>query len=779
MAHRPRPASRLRSQGGGDPGSGSPLALVRAPAPGARPGLVPGVVLGIALGIAVCIALDATLGTERAIAQDLDLFGPGGSGATRSPFVVPPPPDPAALLEEEEEASTAPATRPVAAPAVQSTLFITIGTFAAEAEARATAAAAPTASIRVVPFQDGGISRYRVLIGPYDDPDTAAQDLATLRSIGYPGAEIVSLDAATASRTTPPTPLAPAPAAAPVSAPTPGSGTAADSASAGGLPDAGPPPPPPEPTDAEPTVTVRQFIFVGDTAVPSQLPPRTVEGGAPVEVVGVELLQDPDFVARVAPYLDRPLTFEDLNEMMAEAIAFLRERQRPVVDVFLTQDSLQQDRIVVLVLEGRVGRIVVEGNEHFSDQLIASAIRANAGDPIEADRLSEDLRWVNDNPFRSVDLIYRPGQIPGATDLVLAVNDSFPLRVYGSYTNSGNDLIGENLWSAGINYGNAFELDHRLLYQFTTADNPERFQSHFLSYSIPLPWYQMLRLATSVSRTDVQIDDFLSQNGTNIILEGSYRIPIRRPDVIDGFQHSALIGLTYKRIESDLEFGGVSVQTQAPEQLLMELLYEATWQTEIGVIAGNLGLSISPGDLTSDNTDAVFNASRFNASARYATIYGGVTGDILLPHDFVWRSSISGQVSSTNLLSSQQLPLTGASGVRGFPESQYAADSGVVIRNELYTPSIELLPRLESVFEDADLPNDSLQFLAFLDYAYGDQHTALDIDPHPVSIASAGIGLRYSIFPWLSLRADYAWELGDFAGNGTDEQLHLGIVIGN
>ncbi|MEQ9813075.1 MAG: ShlB/FhaC/HecB family hemolysin secretion/activation protein [Azospirillaceae bacterium] len=718
------------------------------------------------LPLLAATALSLAHAAERAAAQDLDLLGPGGSSATQSPFVVPPPPDPAALLEREDDAGAAAATtRPAATGAVSGpALFISIGSYAAEADAAAAADAAPTASIRVVPFADGGATVYRVLIGPYDDPDTAGQDLTTLRSIGYENAGLVTADAATAGGAS--TPLRP-----------PATATGAGDTA---LPDAGPPPPSaPAATAAEPTVTVRQFVFVGDTAVPDTLPPRTTEGGAAVEIVGVELLQDPDFIARVTPYLDRPLTFEDLNEMMAEAIAFLRERQRPVVDVFLTRDSLQQDRIVVLVLEGLVGRIVVEGNEHFSDRLIASAIRANAGDPIEADRLSEDLRWVNDNPFRSVDLIYRPGQIPGATDLVLAVNDSFPLRVYGSYTNAGNDLIGENLWSAGINYGNAFELDHRLLYQFTTADDPEDFHSHFLSYSIPLPWYQMLRLATSISRTDVQIDEFFSQTGTNIILEGSYRIPIRRPDVIDGFQHSALIGLTYKRIESDVEFGGVSVGTQAPEQLLMELLYEATWQTEIGVIAGNLGLSISPGDLTSDNTDAVFNASRFNASARYATIYGGVTGDILLPYDFVWRSSISGQVSSTNLLSSQQLPLTGASGVRGFPESQYAADSGVVIRNELYTPSIQVLPRLESVFEDADLPNDSLQFLAFLDYAYGDQHTALDIDPHPVSIASAGLGVRYSIFPWLSLRADYAWELGDFAGNGRDEQLHLGVVIGN
>lgn len=43
---------------------------------------------------------------------------------------------------------------------------------------------------------------------------------------------------------------------------------------------------------------------------------------------------------------------------------------------------------------------------------------------------------------------------------------------------------------------------------------------------------------------------------------------------------------------------------------------------------------------------------------------------------------------------------------------------------------------------------------------------------------STGVGLRYAIAPYLTLRADYGWQLkGLTATDDLDSRLHVGFVL--
>ncbi|OAG77887.1 hypothetical protein Amal_00858 [Acetobacter malorum] len=83
----------------------------------------------------------------------------------------------------------------------------------------------------------------------------------------------------------------------------------------------------------------------------------------------------------------------------------------------------------ICVEEYRLGQITVSGNRWFSDRIIRNASNLHPKDTLALQNLQADLAWINGNPFRTVDMIYRPGQKAGTTDVDLQVSDRFP-RLY-------------------------------------------------------------------------------------------------------------------------------------------------------------------------------------------------------------------------------------------------------------------------------------------------------------------------------------------------------------
>jgi hemolysin activation/secretion protein len=549
-----------------------------------------------------------------------------------------------------------------------------------------------------------------------------------------------------------------------------------------------------------PALQIGQLIFVGGEFQGEEAVRRGQAGigGRAVEVIGFPLLDDPEFRTLIQPFIGRSFGggegIESLNTVLRETIAYLREQDRPVVDALIPQQDFgavgagAPVPVIIQVVEGEVGRLEVEGNEYFADEQIAGAVRANNGDPIDSADFAEDLRFVNSNYFRNVDLVYRPGPTVGSTDVVLRTRDRLPLRVFSSYSNTGSEATGLNRYSVGLNAGDLFALGHQLDYSYTFADNPANSSTHFIAYTIPLPWLHRLVLTGTYGGTEADLDAFFRQTESRYGVSATYFIPLPQPpDLLgldlDDYQHEFALGYEYSRSDSELAFDSAIVSQSAVEENVFNALYQATYRQNDAILSLALGLRASPGGLTSENDREAFEAARPFSSP--SNLVGNARMDY---SNFLWDSDVlvdlrlRGQLASTNLQDNRRFSIAGAYGVRGFDDGEYTGDSGFVANLEVYTPETEVLGLL---FDDLQDPvyggrlTDSLRGLAFIDYGYADVHTAVATDPHPVDIASAGIGLRYNIFPWVNLRADYAWEIGDYAGDGTDDRLHLLLTVGN
>ena len=173
-------------------------------------------------------------------------------------------------------------------------------------------------------------------------------------------------------------------------------------------------------------------------------------------VTGIAILQQEDFRDRLQPYWGNPATMATLNRISRDVIDYYRREGFPVVNVVVPRQTVRDGVVQFVVTEARVGKVIVEGAKWFNPDKFKDEVSLREGDKVDGDQLQEDVRWLNQNPFRQTELAFQPGEAPGTTDVILGVNDRMPLRFFFTYDNYGIDLTGKNRLSTGFNFGNMF-----------------------------------------------------------------------------------------------------------------------------------------------------------------------------------------------------------------------------------------------------------------------------------------------------------------------------------
>jgi hemolysin activation/secretion protein len=509
------------------------------------------------------------------------------------------------------------------------------------------------------------------------------------------------------------------------------------------------------------TPVLRGLVFVAD---PSAVKSDGVSDEG-VQLAAVPLLDTPAFREKLASRLGRPLTLDGLNAITREALLALRAADRPVVDVVAPQQNISTGTIQILVAEGRLGEVRAEGNRWFSAESLTREVSIAPGASIPGSVLMDDLAWLNQNPFRRVDLVFARGEGAGETDVILRTQDRRPWRVYAGYDNSGTPLTDEDRLFAGFNLGDVFNVGHQLNYQFTTSPDVEKMVAHSASYVARLPWRHTLTVFGShaESRPDIPLFDL---EGVSWQLGLRYRVPLRS---WRGIEHAVTAGVDFKRSDNDLAFGGAAVFAQSVDVAQLVLGYEASLPDSLGATSLGLTVALSPGGIGGRNDDVDYTSVRADAEARYA--YARLTLERItkLPASFAWVVRGEAQVASTNLLGSEQLGFGGASSLRGYDEREANGDSGFILVNELRGPSFAVIKGVE----------DRLTPLAFIDGGVAVIKDPLPGEEHTRELLSAGVGLRYTMATWLTAQADYGWQLRDsgISPTGDNSRAHVSVTV--
>ncbi len=483
---------------------------------------------------------------------------------------------------------------------------------------------------------------------------------------------------------------------------------------------------------------------------------------------------EPAFRSLVTPYLGQSLTRGKLATLITDIIVYYRHHDRPVVDVIVPEQDITHGSLQLVLLEGKVGQVTVTGNRWFSSSEIADGVHVQPGGSISARSLQANLDTLNQNPFRTTEVVYTPGKKLGDTDLVLQTQDRFPVRVYAGYEDSGDQQTGFDRYLAGFNYGDLFHLGQQVNYQYTTSGNGDTLRAHAGSYIIPLPWSHTLTFFGSYVDTKGNVPPLIGLKGRSYQISGRYSIPLPslREASLD-FKESIAAGFDYKYNKNSLEFGNAPAAGTLYDVEQFVLNYNGTETDPYGQTSINEQLYISPGDWGGHNNDDAFDGAHTGATSDY--VYNTLILERLtkLPAD--WSLVLRGtlQTSNANLAPSEQLGFGGYDSVRGYDEREVNSDDGYIFTTEVRSPSVSL----GDWFHCAEF-KDQLQLLAFWDYGSGSNHAPLPGEPSEIPLSSVGFGVRYAINTYLSVRYDYGFQLLRTGfDNDHGSRSDLGIVV--
>ncbi|MCZ7647797.1 MAG: hypothetical protein M5U26_21495 [Planctomycetota bacterium] len=491
-----------------------------------------------------------------------------------------------------------------------------------------------------------------------------------------------------------------------------------------------------------------------------------------VEIAGVDMLDHDDFREEIKEVLGEPITLKFIRDLARKAVLYYRAHDRPFVKISVPEQDITTGVVQYLVVESKIGKVTIEGDRFWRTKQYADAVNLKPGDEISEKQLIEDLNYFNENAFRSVKPVFKPGAEPNTTDLVLQAEERFPVRFYGGYEDTGTQTTGLDRWLVGFNWANGFMHEHEIGYQFSADIEARRLLSHSGYWRIPLPHRHKLQLSGGYSTIQAPINEDLNNTGFNFQLSLRYIAPLPR---LGKYRHEAQLGFDFKQTDNNLEFGGQEVFSSLVDVLQAALQYNGNYPDDWGRTNFTLNAYYSPGHLSDLNTSRVYGQARAATDPQYAYSLLALERTWSLPKEITFVNRLKGQVSSARLQSTEQLLVGGFASVRGYDDRLIAGDEGFEVSTELRSPNFSL-----GLINGDPQYDNRIQFVAFWEFARTYNFANVFGERKHTDIESVGGGVRYRLGSHLSVHFDYGRQLRRIDGNvegGDRGRIHLGVVV--
>jgi hemolysin activation/secretion protein len=480
-------------------------------------------------------------------------------------------------------------------------------------------------------------------------------------------------------------------------------------------------PPPPLKSIGGTTVTVHRFTFAGNT-----------------------LLSNGDLRPVVVPFVDRPLDFNELQNA-AIAVATAYRKAGWVVRVYLPQQDVTGGTVTIQIIEAAFGKAVVEGHsKRISATRVQQMVDAaqRPGKPVSADALDRALLLIGDLPGVRANGRLAEGQNPGETDLAVDLSDTHLVtgdvtvdNAGARFTGAGHVLIDASLNSA---LGIGDRADAILLH--SRGSDYQR-----LSYSLPVgsDGWRVGAHGTHLSYRIVT-DEFaaLDARGTSTSFGLDTNYPIIR---------SRLKNLYFSAGVEDQRFNNQSAgQTSSRYSIADGILslYGNLFDTLGGGGANSASLTFMEGHVDlGGSPNETGDAVTTDTAGSFQKIGLTLSRTQTVTERFSLYGSLSGQISSKNLDSSQKIYLGGASGVRAYPADEAGGSEGVLL-------NVEARERLPAGFN----------VVGFVDWGSvrvnKDNGFVGAASPNTIDLKGAGLSVGWVANFGLSLKATVARRIG-------------------
>lgn len=494
----------------------------------------------------------------------------------------------------------------------------------------------------------------------------------------------------------------------------------------------------PEQEISGPTFFVRDFILEGDVLIPPE-----------------------QYQPILEKFRGKTIDFEQLQKLIGVLEQVFRS-QGYIAVVLLPPQKMANEEIRLKAVVSRMGDLSVANNRYFSAWRTRSYWKIRPGQVLSYDRIRKGVLDMNENPNRTVKPILKAGKAKGTSDIVLNVEDHFPIHAGYTFDNQGVKLTGKERQGFTIRNNNLLGLDDIFLIGTNFGNT---FGALYLYYIVPVTDFGT-KLISSYSHAQVTPHKEYKIYGINSLSDTASLAVQQRVIRTDKYSGTAQMGLDYKTKHTLQQ----SVTTVWDKQWVLSLRgdFQARdqwggWATGHGVYFGmpNRGNGWA---LASRQGNHKFFKYTFGLT-RFQKLFYNTKA--------IW--DFQGQLTPNRLLSQEQMFLGGAKSVRGYPESDYGADQAIQSRFDYLVPAFFFPEKWRLPWDKISLKNQ-IDLIGFFDIAYGRVWNPSLAEKKDDFLMGTGAGFQIRFRDNITGRFEWGVPLGDRPlTEAGDSQFHFSL----
>lgn len=450
-----------------------------------------------------------------------------------------------------------------------------------------------------------------------------------------------------------------------------------------------------------------------------------------------EILSEEEIASIIRPYEGRHLGIGDLSEVVERLNGLYLEKGYVTAKAVLPPQSLEDGVVRIILVEGRVGEVVVEGNRYTQSDFIVERMSLQAGDLVDVAKLESDILYFNG--VYDVKLVARleAGEAFGTTDTILQVVEPDRWNSEISYANSGREETGAGQFALTVvNRGLFGRSDPFTL----TLIGGEASSAGSVTYALPLGWAGG-RFVISYHKNHLQVvsGDFADINIVGDSAGGS--AGWRHPLAAEG-ANKVFLTVDYRYYKTGTSFLG--------EKLVDNVVQGMTYGLEFALIDHARSLDIRQAVTLGRS----YTGSEANKFMKY---HGSLARQWRWKDRYPIAFRLHGQLAGSSLTpASEHFALGGIGTVRGLAPGAGTGENGYAMSLEMRIP---VSPALEAFF--------------FVDRG------AVFPDPDGAGPAtSVGTGVDFTLFNHFSGSLVYGLPLRPGGPDLRQGRLHLRASIG-
>lgn len=223
----------------------------------------------------------------------------------------------------------------------------------------------------------------------------------------------------------------------------------------------------------------------------------------------IQALADAEYAKLVATAGSEPkLTFAQMQTVADRISEAYKAAGFILSRAFLPAQSIGDDKKVRIdVLEGRLDKIIVKGNNRYAADALRAPAEPLLGKPLVKSEVETALLYASDLPGVKVTSTFQPGDETGDTDLLLlATEEARPVKFTVGNNNFGNSFTGRYRAQFGVTWNNPLGSGDSFTGLFEYGYNPDNNLFGTATYRSPINFVRGLGAIIGFSRNQLQIN---------------------------------------------------------------------------------------------------------------------------------------------------------------------------------------------------------------------------------------------------------------------------------